>query len=71
MDDPNLIQVNYTCKDANCLYTPNAMGVSISVSLSDYESGNLEIQKCPNCNGEMISDADNEIEKTLWDAGIN
>jgi hypothetical protein len=70
MEDPNLIQLNYTCKDANCLYTPNAVGVSVSVTLSDYERGNYQAQQCPNCGGEMISDSDDEIQKAMWDAGI-
>lgn len=70
MEDPEIIQVNYTCKRASCLYSPDARGVVVSVNIDDYEKENYSAPQCPNCGGEMISDSDKEINDAKWDANI-
>ena len=70
MENPEIIYVKCSCKIFNCKYSPDAIGVAIPIKIDDYEKGNYNLPKCPNCNSEMISDSDKEFGDMLRSAGI-
>lgn len=67
----SIIHRHYDCADFFCRYGPDAVIVSIPLTIIDGEPYREPgLPKCPICGSKMISDEEKDLDKTLYELGI-
>lgn len=70
MEEKEVINIRYQCKNFYCRNSPNSVTAIVSVAKVNFERDDVCSPKCIICEGEMISAIEEEISNTMWSAGI-